>query len=125
MGDGVASIRFSGRQAPDCFRVWVRGTKGSVETDLYQPFVRLETRRGPTPLSPVIGHGVNGVSLALSSLRNLRDKVLQRTPYHGLWTLLERFYASVLDGTPAPVTAADVRRTNALIDRIVCEASTR
>lgn len=125
VGTGVASIRFSGRVAPDCFRVWVRGTKGTVETDLYQPFLRVETRRGPAPLSPVIGHGVNGVSLAASSVRNLRDKILQRTPYHGLWALLERFYDSVLDGTPAPVTAADVLRTNALIDRIVADASAR
>lgn len=125
VGDGLATIRFSARIAPDCFRIWVRGTKGTVETDLYQPFLRVETRRGPAPLSPVIGHGVNGVSLAVSSVRNLRDKILQRSPYHGLWELLERFYASVLDGTPAPVTAADVLRTNALIDRIVHEAGSR
>lgn len=125
VGDGVATIRFSARVAPDCFRVWVRGTKATVETDLYQPFLRVETRRGPAPLSPVINHGVNGVSLAMSGMRNLRDKILQRTPYHGLWELLGRFYCSVLDGTPPPVTAAEVMRTNALIDRIVYEAGAR
>lgn len=125
IGEGVASIRFSTRMAPDCFRVWVRGTKGSAETDLFQPFLRVETQRGPAQLSPVIGHGLNGVSLALSSVRNMCDKVLQRTPYHGLWALLERFYEAVLDGTPPPVTAGDVLRTNALIDRIVASAGAR
>jgi predicted dehydrogenase len=124
-GAGVATLRFSSRIAPDCFRIWVRGTAGSVETDLYQPFLRVETARGPTQLSPVINHGINGASLALSSVRNLRDKVLQRSPYHGLWTLLERFYAAVLDGAPAPVTGAQVLRTNEVIDRIVARAGAR
>lgn len=125
VGNGVATLRFSARVAPDCFRVWVRGTKGSVETDLYQPFLRIETRRGPALLSPLVNHGVNGASLALSSVRNLRDKVLQRSPYHGLWEFLDRFYAAVLDGTPHPVSAEDVLRTNALIDRIVQQAGAR
>jgi predicted dehydrogenase len=124
-GSGVASLRFSSRIAPDCFRVWVRGTAGTVETDLYQPFLRVETARGPKQLSPVVNHGINGASLALSSVRNLRDKVLQRSPYHGLWTLLERFYAAVLDGAPPPVTAAQVLRANEVIDRIVVSAGAR
>ena len=32
----MARIRFDSRIAPECFRVWVRGTAGTVETDLYQ-----------------------------------------------------------------------------------------
>ncbi len=124
-GTGVATLRFSSRIAPDAFRIWVRGTRGSVETDLYQPFLRLDVPRGPKVLSPVINHGVNGARLAVAGGRNLRDKVLQRSPYHGLWELLERFYAAVLDGTPPPVTAAQVVRTNEVIDRIVARAGER
>lgn len=120
---GVARIRFDSRIAPECFRVWVRGTAGTVETDLYQPFVRVETRRGPKALSPVVNHAVNGLSLAASSVRILRDKVLQHSPYHGLWRFLDLFYASVLDGSAPPVTRDDVLRTNALVDRIVEIAS--
>ena len=125
VGAGVMRLRFDARIAPECFRIWVRGTQGSVETDLYQPFLRVETRRGPKQLSPVINHAVNGGALAAASVRNLRNKVLQHTTYHGLWRFLERFYESVLDGTPPPVTRADVLRTNDLVDRIVQTASAR
>ena len=125
LGEGVVHQRFDARIAPDCFRLWVRGTAGSAETDLYQPFLRIETRRGPKQLSPVVNHVVNGSSLALAGARNLRDKLLQLSPYHGLWRLLERFYASVLDNTPPPVTRRDVLRTSELVDGIVQTASAR
>ena len=79
--DGTATVRFSSRIQPDRFRLSVRGTEGSVETDLYHPYVRLETFRGRKQLSPLLNHAANGLSLVASSVVNLRDKVFQHTPY--------------------------------------------
>jgi predicted dehydrogenase len=122
-GAGAATLRFSSHMKPDAFRLIVRGTDASVETDMYNPYYRVDKKRGPSPLSPVFNHAANGVSLATTSVRNLRDKILDRhSTYHGLDRMLHRFYASLRLHQAPPVTAHQMRQTSRLIDAIVAQA---
>jgi predicted dehydrogenase len=122
-GAGAATLRFSSHVKPDAFRLIVRGTDATVETDMYNPYFRVDKRRGPAPLSPIFNHAANGVSLATNSARNLRDKLLDRhTTYHGLGRMLERFYASIRLGQQPPITPLEMRRTSSLVDAIVEQA---
>lgn len=120
--DGTAAARFSSRIQPDRFRLSVRGTEGTVETDMYQPYLRFETARGRKVLSPLLNHAVNGASLIGSSVRNLRNKVLQHTPYHGMPRMLDALYAAVRHGTAPPITALEMERTSLLVDALAGEA---
>jgi len=120
--DGTATVRFSSRIQPDRFRLSVRGTEGSVETDLYHPYVRLETLRGRKQLSPLLNHAANGLSLVASSVVNLRDKVFQHTPFHGMPRMLDELYAAVRHGTTPPISGLEMERTSLLIDALTREA---
>jgi len=118
VGSGLGVVRFSAQARPECASIRVRGTKGTVETDLYQPFVRLDVPRSRAQLSSVVNHIVNGFALASAGGRGLRNKVLQHTPYHGVPRFIEAFYGS-LRGGPPPVLRAELLRTTALIDALV------
>lgn len=120
--DGTASVRFSSRIQPDRFRLTVHGTKGSVETDMYQPFLRFETARGRKVLSPLLDHAVNGASLLGSSVRNFRHKLLQHTPYHGMPRMLDALYSAVRHGTAPPITPLEMERSSLLVDALTGEA---
>ena len=118
VGGALGVVRFSAQARPECASIRVRGTKGTLETDLYQPFLRLEVPRSRAQLSSVVNQVVNGVGLAAAGGRGLRNKVLQHTPYHGVPRFLSAFYAS-LQGGPAPVTRTELLRTTGLIDALV------
>jgi predicted dehydrogenase len=120
--EGTASVRFSSRIQPDRFRLSVRGTEGTVETDLYQPYLRFETFRGRKQLSPLLNHAANGLSLVASSVSNLRGKILQHTPYHGMPRMLDALYAAVRHGTAPPITPLEMERTSLLIDAMAGQA---
>lgn len=120
LGDVHARIRFTSHGFPDAFTVAVRGTRGWMETDLFQPHLRLVVpRTAGTQLTPLVNQFVNGMSLMAASLKGLRNKVMQKTPYEGLRTLLERTYAALADGTEPPVTYADMDRASRLVDALV------
>jgi predicted dehydrogenase len=118
VGQRLGAVRFTAVARPECATIRVRGTKGTVETDLYQPYLKLDVPRSRAQLSSVVNQVVNGVSLAAAGGRGLRNKVLQHTPYHGLPRFLAAFYGS-LRGGPAPVSRADLVRTTALIDALI------
>ena len=118
-GGVTASARFRSRVKPDRFRVTVNGTAGSVETDIYQPYIRAELRRAGAQLSPLVNHAANGASLLRSSVANFRSKVLQHSPYHGMPRMLDGLYRAILEGTPAPITAHEMLRSALLIDALI------
>jgi predicted dehydrogenase len=118
VGQALGVLRFSATSRPECAAIRIRGTRGTVETDLYQPYLRLEVPRSRSQLSSVVNQVVNGTAMAASGARGLRNKVLQHTPYHGLTRFLDVFYAGLAGGTP-PVTTAELQRTTALIDALV------
>lgn len=118
VGQRLGVVRFTAAARPECATIRVRGTKGTVETDLYQPYLRLDVPRSRAQLSSVVNQVVNGISLAAAGGRGLRNKVLQHTPYHGLHRFLAAFYGN-LQGGPAPVSRAELIRTTALIDALI------
>jgi predicted dehydrogenase len=120
IGDVHGRIRFSSVTAPDTFTVIVRGTRGSAETNLFQPHVKvMMPRRGGKHLTPLVNQFVNGLGLAKASVVGFRNKVMQRTAYEGLATLLSRTYGAIRAGSELPVTFEDMDRASRLIDALV------
>jgi predicted dehydrogenase len=111
-------IRITSDVAPDSFRVYVRGTTASLETDLYNPFLRID---GPPNVGKRTAFGQigNGFALVRAGARNLRHKILQHGPYHGMPRMLDAIYTSLAQGTPPPFTRAEMVDTARLIDRLV------
>lgn len=125
-GTTHARIRYSCRTGPDCFTLMVRGTKGWAETDLWQPYLRVNVpRMGGKNLSPLVNHVAHGRELIRAGFRGFFDKVMQRTPYEGLAVFLEGAYGALQDGIEAPVTPRDMERTAALIDAMLAEGARR
>ena len=123
-GDKHARIRFSCRTGPDCFALTVRGTRAEVQTDLFHPFMRLvKPRRGGEKLAPVVNQLANGLNLVGSSWTNLRNKLMQRTPYEGLHTFLNKTYDALQHDTEPPVTFDDMDRASRLIDQMLAEGN--
>ncbi len=113
-------IRFTSHAGPDAFMVTVRGTQGWVETDLFQPHLRVvKPRRGGKQLSPLVNQFVNGAELVRSSLRGFKNKIMQVTPYEGLQTFLHQTYTALAAGTEPPVTFEDMDRVSRLVDALL------
>jgi predicted dehydrogenase len=121
-GSKHARIRFSSYTQPDCFSVIVRGSKGYAETDLFQPYLRcVRPRQGGKQLSPLINHFVNGYDLINASFRNFRGKLMQKTPYEGLYKLLDLTYEAIQNGSQPPISFSDMECTSRLIEALLAE----
>jgi predicted dehydrogenase len=119
-----ARLRFTSHAAPDCFTLTVRGTRGWAETDLFQPHLRVVVpRKGGQQLSPLVNQFANGAGLVASSFRGFRNKVLQKTPYEGLRTFLDKTYDALRGGGEPPVTFDDMDRAGRLIEAILDDAN--
>jgi hypothetical protein len=104
--------------------VTVRGTKGYVETDLFQPHLRLIVpRKGGQQLSPLVNQFANGTHLMASSVRGFRNKIMQKTPYEGLQTFLGRTYAALREGREPPVTYEDMDKASRLVDALLVDVN--
>ncbi len=116
-------IRVVGDLRPEGFRVVVRGTRGTVETDLYHPYLRTE-RGSATGLRSATTPIAGGARLAWSGVTGLLDKVRRHDVFHGLGRLLDGWYACLgLDGD-APVTPEMMRATASLTDQLIALRST-
>lgn len=121
-GDVHARIRFTSHQAPDCITITVRGSRGFVETDFFHPYRRLVIpRKGPSQLSMIADHVVNGLGLAWSGVRNFTNKLMQRNAYDGLHRFLDETYAALQEGGEPPVTFKDMDGCLALVERVLAE----
>lgn len=111
-------LRVAADVQPDAFRITLRGTKGSAETDLYNPFLRFE---GAPDLGKryALGQIRGGVALARSGFANLRNKIGQHGTTHGLRRMLEAVYAAIRAGAEPPITPADMLATARLTDQIL------
>lgn len=104
--------------APDAFRLCVRGTKASIETDLYHPYRRVEGGAN-TGKRIAVEHLVSGARLPWSGVTELADKVRQFGTYHGMSRMLEAYYQALAAGAPQPVSVDDMRASADLVDRLV------
>jgi predicted dehydrogenase len=117
-GDVRGRMRVACDLEPSSLRLTVRGTKGSRETDLYNPYMRCE---GGANIGKrvVIERIDSSVRFARSAFTNLRDKVLDHGTLHGLPVMLDAFYAALQDGRPPPIPESAIRSTALLVDRLV------
>ncbi len=123
-GPTHARIRFSSDAAPPCFTLTLRGTRGFVETDLFQPYLRKVLPRGGIPqLVPVVNQLLGGTHLVRDGALNFKNKIMQKTPYEGLQTFLRETYDALKSGGTPPVTFDDMDRTSRLIDALLDPAS--
>jgi predicted dehydrogenase len=127
IGDGPqgpvhARLRFDSRTFPDVFTVMVRGSEGTAETDLFQPYLRIvRPRPGGSKLSPIVNHVVNGLSMARSGVRNLGQRLVQQGQYEGLHRMLDLAYRALASGSELPVTEADMLGASALVDKLLSD----
>jgi len=109
---------------PSAFRVAVRGTEGSVETDLYNPFFRYE---GPPDIGKraPLGQVRAGFGLVRAGLANLRNKIGQHGTTHGMGRMLDAVYVAIRRGEAPPITPEEMLSTARLTDRIVALGAQR
>ena len=116
-------LRVASDVSPPSFRLEVRGTAGSVATDLYNPFLTVRTLRDSGKRAP-FGQLRSAMRIAAAAATNLRDKVRGHDTYHGLPRMLDAVYAAILRGEEPPITPEDIVATAALTDQLVSLART-
>lgn len=107
--------------SPSAFRVVVRGTKASAETELFNPYLRVTggTKTGKlAPLELV----QSGLRMARAGVTGFRNKIVQHTPYHGLVAMLDEVYAALQSGRDVPITPDRMIATATLVDQVVALA---
>ncbi|GAA4745106.1 hypothetical protein GCM10023264_08020 [Sphingomonas daechungensis] len=117
-GNVRGRLRITSDVGPDSFRVYARGTDASLESDLFNPFLRID---GPPNIGKrsFIGQIRNGFSLVRAGTRNLRNKVMQHGTYHGMPRMLDAIYRSLATSGEPPFTPAQMIDTARLVDRLV------
>lgn len=118
VGEVRGRLRISPDVLPDALRVHVRGDAGSLEADVYQPFIRHEGPPWVGKRAP-FGRMVEGLTLAAAGGLNVRDRLLQHGTYHGMPRMLEAVYMALRSGAAPPVTREDMLASARLIDRLV------
>ena len=103
---------------PAAFRIAVRGTRGSAETDLYNPYLRIEGAPYTGKAYP-LGQVRAGMALARAGAANLYRKISQHGTMHGMPRMLAAIYAAIREGAPEPMTPDEILATARLVDQIV------
>jgi predicted dehydrogenase len=103
---------------PASFKLIVRGTKGTVETDLYNPYMRFEAAPNVGKRAP-LGQIANGKSLIGAGFANFRNKVMQHGTTHGLPRMLDTIYDAIISGGQLPFTNSEMLATAKLTDRLI------
>lgn len=120
-GDVRGRLRVATDVEPSAFRVVVRGSKASVETDLYNPFMRFEGAPDTGKRYP-LGQMRAGLGLVRAGVTNLRNKIGQHGTTHGLPRMLAATYAAIREGRAPPITPREMLATARLTDQIVALA---
>lgn len=111
-------IRVASDGHPDMFRLVVRGTAGTVETDLFNPYFRFDGKPDIGKRAP-LGQLRTGIAFARAGVGNLRDKILQHSTYHGMGRMLEAIHCAIRDGVPPRFSESDMIDTARLNDRLI------
>lgn len=117
-GEVRGRLRVAADVEPSAFRVIVRGATASVETDLYNPFMRFEGAPDAGKRYP-FGQMGAGMDLVRSGFANLYNKIAQHGTMHGLPRMLTAVYAAISEGRAPPITPPEMLATARLTDQIV------
>lgn len=113
-------IRFSCHQYPECLSVQVRGSQGYASAELFHPVMHVTTRRSTNQhLVPLLNGLSEAGTKAVGGLRDIWDKVRNRTPYEGLGRFLELTYKALRTGGSPPITYHHMDSTSGLIDALL------
>ena len=123
-GEVRGRLRIATDAYPEAFRVVLRGTEGTAETDLYNPYLRYDAAPNVGKRAP-FGQVSNGRKLKRAGWTNLRNKIMQHGTMHGLPRMIEAIYRAILDGEPMPITPAEIVATARLCDRLVALGAPR
>lgn len=116
-GDKRGRLRIASDIGPAAFRIMVRGSAASIETDLYHPFPGYS---GPPDIGKraPLGQMREGLRLARAGLRNLHGKIAQKGADYGIHAMLDACYRAFRAQEIPPIRPADMLTTATLIDRI-------
>ncbi len=120
-GRARGRLRIATDVEPPAFRIVVRGSNGSIETDLYNPYIRYEGPPNTGKRAP-LGQMRAGAAMIRAGANNLRHKIGQHGTTHGMGRMLEAVYRSILNGTPPPILPEQMLATARLSDAIVALA---
>jgi len=111
-------LRITADVRPEAFRVHLRGDRGSIETDLFNPYLRFE---GPPNVGKrsSLGQIVNGLTLFRAGFSNFANKVMQHGTYHGIPRMLETMYKAFQGTGSAPFARDEMIDSARLVDRLV------
>jgi predicted dehydrogenase len=117
-GEVRGRLRIASDVEPSAFRVAVRGSQASVETDLYNPFWRYE---GPPDIGKraPLGQVRAGFGLIGAGLANLRNKIGQHGTTHGMGRMLQAVYSAIRRGETPPITPEEILATARLTDSVI------
>lgn len=114
-------LRISTDAYPETFRIFLRGTQGSAEVDLYNPYLRYDSGPYVGKRSP-LGQIINGTRLVAAGFANFRNKVMQHGAMHGLPRMLDSVYRAIQNSEPAPISPAAMLATARLNDQLIALA---
>ena len=117
-GHARGRLRIATDTAPSALRVIVRGSAATAETDLYNPFMRIEGAPNVGKLAP-LGQVVSGIGLIRAGLSGLRNKIMQHGTMHGMPRMLDAIYTALAEGSSPPFTRDEMLATARLTDQIV------
>lgn len=120
-GSARGRLRVATDAYPEAFRVIVRGTEGTAETDLYNPYLRYDAAPNVGKRAP-FGQVANGRKLVRGGITNLRNKIMQHGTMHGMPRMLEAVYRAILTDAPPPITPAQMLATARLCDQLAALA---
>jgi predicted dehydrogenase len=120
-GQQRVRLRFDPHTKPERFTVIVRGSRGSMEVELFQSTIkRTIPRVVGEQLSPLANQIIGGVRSTQGAAVNFWNKVTKlRSPIHGLHRFVHLTYGALSDGTALPVAADDVIVTADLVDALL------
>jgi hypothetical protein len=114
---GTAILSVSSNSQPDVFSLRVHGTRMRASASLFEPLLTIERQREiAQPLVPVW----NGLSASWAHSRSAFGGLWRKLSgrpltYEGLWTLLGRFYRSLAQGEPPPISIDEIERSSRLV----------
>ncbi len=111
-------LRIATDTAPSEFRVIVRGSEATAETDLYNPFMRIEGAPNQGKRAPV-GQIASGVGLIRAGISGLRNKIMQHGTMHGMPRMLDAIYTALMQGDAPPFSPHDMLATARLTDKLI------
>ncbi len=117
-------LRIATDTAPAAFRVIARGTEATAETDLYNPFMRIEGAPNTGKRAP-FGQMAEGLGMIRAGVVGLRNKIMQHGTMHGLPRMIDAIYRAIGQGTPPPFSRDDMLATARLTDRLVALGSSK